>query len=320
MMKVLYGLLVTVAVLMLAGILLYIYCSREAESIGKGVVAQIADTNPELSIDVGSYEYSLLGFKPSLTDVTISNATTKAIINIGRIDFTIAEDERSLVIKYDVKNISMNDRVIKKGWDAERFMFQKRIFELLRDPEDNKLKFDAYGKIELTNSRRNMFIQNVLSDPSGMKLIASTRLSGIGALKDNFLPAVFGNNDESFYRALSVIVNKIDFSRSFVSLEVSKSADLYYRIMRIFYSQDKRDAAELLKKYGENIGWNNRFGAIEAGFIYDVYLKIHDNAGMTVKISADNDFRLSQVAEGLKGDRQQRSSVYEQVNLSASVN
>lgn len=319
-MKVLYGLLVTVAVLMLAGILLYIYCSREAESIGKGVVAQIVDTNPELSIDVGSYEYSLLGFKSSLIDVTISNATTKAIINIGRIDFTSSEDERSLVIKYDVKNINMNDRVIRKGWDAERFMFQKRIFELLRDSEDNKLKFDAYGKVELTNSRRNMFIQNVLSDPSGMKLIASTRLSGIGALKDNFLPAVFGNNDDSFYRALSVIVNKIDFSRSFASLEVSKSADLYYSIMRIFYSQDKRDASELLSKYGENIGWNNRLSTIEAGLVYDVYLKIHDNAGMTVKISADNDFRLSQVAEGLKGDKQQRSSVYEQVKLSVSVN
>lgn len=320
MMKVLYGLLVTVAVLMLAGVLFYVYCSREAESIGKGVVAKIADTNPELSIDVGSYEYSLLGFKPSLTNVTIRNVTTKAIINIERIDFTTAEDERSLVIKYDVKNISMNDRVIRKGWDVERFMFQKRIFELLRDPDDKKLKFDAYGKVELTNSRRNMFIQNVLSNASGIKIIASTRLSGVNALRGYFLDAVFGSSDEIYYKALSVIVNKIDFSRSFISLEVNKPADIYYRIMRVFYSQDKRNATELLRKYGENIGWNSHFGAVEAGVIYDIYLKINDNTGMAVKVSADNDFRLSQVAGGLKGDRQQRSSIYEQISLSASVN
>lgn len=90
--------------------------------------------------------------------------------------------------------------------------------------------------------------------------------------------------------------------------------------MRIFYSQDKRDAADLLSKYGENIGFNNNFITMESSFIYDVYLKIHDNAGMTVIVSADKDFRLSQVAEGLKGDINQRRNIYEQINLSAKVN
>jgi len=320
MTKVLYSLLVAVAVLILAGVLFYVYCSREAESIGKGVVAKIADTNPEISIDVGSYEYSLLGFKPSINNVTIRNITTKAVINIERIDFTTAEDKRNLVIKYDIKNININSRVIRKGWDIERYMFQKRIFELLGDPESKNLKFDAYGKIELTNRRRNMSIQNVVSNANGIKIIASTRLSGVSALSDDFLAAVFGANDDAFYKAMSVIINKIDFSKSVISLEVSKSADLFYSIMRIFYSQDKRDAADLLSKYGENIGFNNNFIAMESSFIYDVYLKIHDNAGMTVIVSADKDFRLSQVAEGLKGDINQRRNIYEQINLSAKVN
>ncbi|HHP5492983.1 TPA: hypothetical protein ACSCYS_003380 [Aeromonas veronii] len=319
MVKALYGLLIVAAVLFLVGVLLYVHSSREAESICRGIVAKIADTNPELSIDVGSYEYSLIGFKPSITDVTISNATTKAIINIDRIDFTIAEDERNIVIKYDIKNISMNDRVIRKGWDVERFMFQRRLFELLGDPESKKLKFDAYGRIEVTNNGRNMFIQNVVSNYSGIKLITSTRLSGVDALSDDFLVAVFGNNEDAFYKTLSIIVNKIDFSRSLVSLEASKPADLYYQIMRVFYSQDRRNATTLLNNSGENIGWNDGFSANEASIIYDIYLKIHDNSGVTVKLSADNDFKISHVLDGLKGDKQQRSKVYEQMGLSASV-
>lgn len=319
MLKVLYGLLIAGAILILVGGVLYVYCSREAESVSRGFVSKIIEANPDLVIDVGSYDYTLSGLKPSMSDVKIVNMSTKSVVKIKKIDLSISEDAGGRSYKYDLKHIQLNDNMVRRGWDVDRYLFQKKLFELLKNPETGMVEFDAYGKIDFRNGGNNLVIQNVISLGQGPKVLLSTSLTGADLLGDDFLRGVLSTEQTVFFRLISRLMNRVVFSRSLLSLEVEHPEKLYYDMMRLFFAEDRRNAKSLLDSHGKGIGWNDVYSAREASFLNYLYLKIDSDESATIKLGVDNEYRLSDFANIFEEGKRGRGDLFERVGFDAEV-
>ncbi len=152
-----------------------VYKKREFESSVSKLISDILVSNKDLSLSVDEYGYSVFKMQPSIVGVKIKNSKTLAEIKIDRIDISISENSYGdFDIKYNVKNINVNNRIVYKSVDLSKYSFQKKVFNLMSNDGDKSISIDVYGKTSYKNGGKRVNTQNVIDINGFLRLALKT--------------------------------------------------------------------------------------------------------------------------------------------------
>lgn len=271
-----------------------VYKKREFESSVSSVISEILMSNSDLSLSVDEYSYSVFKMQPAIIGVKIKNTKTLAEIKIERIDVSISEDDNGGVdIKYNVKNISLNDKVIYKGVDLTRYSFQRNLFSLMSGDGDGYINIDLYGKTSYKNAGKRVSTQNVIDVNGVFKLALKTDVSDFDYIKSDVVSAIFSGNDRVFYKTLSKLISKVSFINTAVSIESDSPEKIYYDASSLFLSMDRFDAKRSIPAYEKSISETGDISETERLFLKGVFDKVRSNAPLRVNVFIGSDYNIS---------------------------
>lgn len=297
-----------------------VYKKREFESSVSSLISEILVSNKDLSLSVDEYGYSVFKMQPSIVGVKIKNSKTLAEIKIDRIDISISENGHGdFDIKYNVKNININNRIVYKSVDLAKYSFQKNVFNLMSNDGDKSISIDVYGKTSYRNGGKRVNTQNVIDVNGFLKLALKTDITDFNYIKSDIIKAVFGSDDRTFYRTLGKLISKVSFINTALSIESDNPENIYYEFCSLFLSMDTFDAKRNVAVYEKEIDSKEGVVSGERAFLKSILGKIGGNAPLRINIFIGSDYKIQDIIGMFKKEMETRVVVQRNMDLTYSV-
>lgn len=297
-----------------------IYKKREFESLSSGLISEILSSNRDLSLSVEEYGYSIFGMQPSIIGIKIKNTRTLAEIKIDRIDISFSDNGNGdFDIKYNIRNISINDKVVYKGVDLTKYSLQKNVFNLMSGDGDRYVNVDVYGKTSYRNGGKRIATQNVIDIKGVFKLSLKTDVSDFYYIESDVIKAVFGGDDRVFYKTLGRFIGKVSFINTALSLESDNPEKIYYDFSELFLSMDGFDAKRKIAYYEKEIGGAKEINSGERFLLKSIIEKIGDNAPIRVNFFINSDYKINDIIDMLKSEVDERLVIQKKMDVTYSV-
>lgn len=297
-----------------------VYKKREFETSVSNVLSQIISANSDLVLSVDDYSYSVVNMQPAILGVKIKNTKTLAEINIERIDMSISElGHGDFDLKYNVKNIVMNKRIVYKGVDLTRYIFQKNIFDLMSGGGDDFVKLNLYGKTSYKNGGKRISTQNVVDVAGVLKFLIKTDINDFDYIKSDAIKAIFSGSDNIFYKTLGRLINKVSFINTAASVETDYPERIYYEASSLFLSMDRFDSKRQIPLYEKYIRDTSDLNDVEKNVLKGIASKIKSNSPLRINVLINSDYNISSLITMFDKGVKTRSLMQKNMEIEYSI-